>query len=974
MKGPRRLSIRRWARRIGACLALSAAALSAVAPAIADGTADEADLHFDLGVAAFGKGDYDSALVHFFHSNRLVPNRNVLYNIARTYEAMKRYTDAHRYYVDSGIGETDPKKKADVETAVARLAPNVAVLHVVTDPPGATLYIDRKDLGSRGIAPRLLALPAGKYKVIAELDGYEPATSEAVEVKTGKETKLSLALAKVVGTVHVAVTGGPSAAVRVDDEKASVACTAPCDLSLPPGRHELYFQAPGFEAAPRTVVVAARETANATAALVPLTGSIVVRADERDALVLVDGKRMGFTPVVLQGVAAGKRHLTLRLRGFSDYDADVDVRPNQQADLGEIALQPAREVNAVSRQTESVDDAPSSVTIIDGRELAAFGYPTIAEALRGVRGVSLSSDHVYSSVGIRGIGQPNDYGNRLLVLSDGQALNDNLLNSSYVGSDGRADLHDVERIEVVRGPGSLLYGAGAFSGLVNLVTRPREEGNKVEVGAGGYDNSVLHARAAVHYHFTKDAGAWASVSTARSEGYDLPVPALASHGITPVAHATDAFWSIGTAGRAYYKSLTAQWFFHSREQHIPVGAFATTFDSPKTQFTDRRFMTEVRFEPSLADNVQLLARAHANRYEFRSLYDFGTTTNAEEYTGTWFGGEARVVYNPLRWLRLTAGGEAQYHPEVTLLGSSTDSKVGSYLSEHAPYQFGAGYALIEGSPARWFRFSGGARVDVYSTFGPIVVPRAALIFKPTDSDVLKIMGGRAFRAPSIYEQVYNDGGISEVRAVDPSRGLTLGPESIYSGEIEYSHRFLEDWVALGAAHASFVEGIIMSVPDTPGSSLVRYANSASPALVAGGDVELRREWRRGFMLAASYGYQHTRLLDSTVKNPRFVNAPEHFASFRTVAPIIKELVSFGLRFTVEAPRRIREDSDDTTQPSLVADATVSGYVRDIGLRYVVGVYNIADRRYEVPVTDTFATRTLPQNGRTFLVDAIWAWP
>jgi outer membrane receptor for ferrienterochelin and colicins len=44
------------------------------------------------------------------------------------------------------------------------------------------------------------------------------------------------------------------------------------------------------------------------------------------------------------------------------------------------------------------------------------------------------------------------------------------------------------------------------------------------------------------------------------------------------------------------------------------------------------------------------------------------------------------------------------------------------------------------------------------------------------------------------------------------------------------------------------------------------------------------------------------------------------------------------------------------------------------VRYVLGVYNIADKRYEVPVTDNFVTRTLPQNGRTFRVDAVWAWP
>lgn len=955
----------------------TALAVSAAAPAAADGTADEADLQFRLGKEEYKKNNYDAALAHFFASNRLAPNRNVLFNIANTYEAEQRYADAHRYYVDAGQGETDEKKKADVASALAFLAPHVAVLDVVTDPPGATLYIGRKDLGSVGKSPRPLAIAPGKYKVVAELEGYEAVTSAEVDVLLGKQTRVSLSLTRIVGTVKVDVRGGPAAAVRVDDENGPVACSAPCDLTLAPGRHELHFAAEGFQAAPRLVLVEAKKTTSTTASLVPLTGTIVVQADERDAVVKVDGKPLGFTPAVLQGVPIGARNVEVELGGFRPYRATVQVASSKQVELTGVVLEPIRDVTAVSRAAENVDDAPSSVSIVDRRELDAFGYPTLAEALRGVRGVTLSNDHAYASAQVRGIGQPTDYGNRLLVMSDGQSLNDNLLSSSYIGADGRVDLHDVSRIEIVRGPGSLLYGTGAFSGVVNLVTRPTDGKNGVHGEMGVYDNKVVHGRAGFLYNFAPQRGMWGSVQVGSSEGFDAAIPLTGGAPDRPTTvHGVERFTSVGTQGRAYVGPLTAQWSYHQRDQNVPVGAYATVPGDRRTRIFDRRFMTELRYEPKINEKLQVFGRLHANHYSFQASYHFDEGDSAEDFRGTWFGAEARVAYNPAPWLRITAGGEAQIHAEATMTGAdvAADGSEEPYLDERRPFQFGAGYALIDGSPAPWVRFSAGARVDVYSTFGPIVVPRAALLFHPGKDHTLKLMGGRAFRAPSIYEQFYSDGGTTEVPAVDPARKLTLGPESVVSGEVEYSVRFLTDWVALAAFHTSYVEGIIVDVPDGPGSALFRYANSASPALVAGGEIELRREWRRGIMLSGSYGYQQARLLDATLKNPALVNAPEHLASARFVVPAIKDVASLGFRATLESPRRIDAATPDRTDFALVADATISGAFREVGVRYVVGLYNIADRKYQVPVAGDFASRTTPQNGRTFLLDLLWTWP
>ena len=81
-----------------------------------------------------------------------------------------------------------------------------------TDPPGATVYLDRKDLGPRGNSPRTLGLESGRRKVIVEKAGYEPAESEILELKTGKEVKVELKLKQILGTAKI--EGEPGAQIE----------------------------------------------------------------------------------------------------------------------------------------------------------------------------------------------------------------------------------------------------------------------------------------------------------------------------------------------------------------------------------------------------------------------------------------------------------------------------------------------------------------------------------------------------------------------------------------------------------------------------------------------------------------------------------------------------------------------------------------------------------------------------------------
>jgi outer membrane receptor for ferrienterochelin and colicins len=964
-------------RRSLVSLALVAALSATVAApdARADNNADEAELQFQLAAERYQAGDFRGALEHFLASNRLSPNRNVAFNIARSYAALRRFPEAYRYYLEALDGETNENTRRAVETAMNRITNEVSVVRVESDPAGASIFVDRRDLGARGTSPRVLAFAPGTVRILLDREGYESAQSEPLALEVGRTRTVRLSLRRIVGTLRVE---GPRGAIaHLDDENAPVQCALPCSLDAPPGAHTVWVTQQGFQSFSRSVTVLARQEVAVRAELQALTGSVIINASERDALVEVDGRPSGFTPAVVRDVAIGRRRVRISLAGYAPVEREIDVRYGQPTEISDVQLRSSGEVTAASRVAERIEDAPASVSVIDGRELRAFGYPTIVEALRGARGVAVHDDSAYASVGIRGLGILGNYGNRVLVLADGHPMNDDVIGSSYVGYDNRVDLDDVERIELVRGPGSVLYGTSAFSGVINLVSRGRSVPNRVHAQIGAMGEGVMRARAGFSLGFGRDAGVTASVGIARTDGADRTVQQL-DESATPArlverTARNNAAFTAGTFNaRAWWKDLSLQLFWSARDVSNNLGVYGTVFGDNNSHLVDARSFAEVRFEPRIGSIGRLFLRAHANLYQFRSAYTYEPNPTTEEYDSFWYGVEARAQFDIHRAFRLTAGGEFQHHPAVSFFALDRVTNVRS-VDVKSPLLVGAGYLLAEGDPVSWFRYSLGARVDVYNTFGASVNPRAAMIFRPAQAATLKVTGGQAFRAPSVYELYFNDGGLSQRSACDPT-GRTpcaLGPETIRSAEVEYSHRFLSEWVAVAAAHGSLTERVIVSEGAGTMTDPSVYRNAAAPILVVGGDVELRREWLGGWMLAVMYGYQRARQLDPSGEK-LVLNTSEHLASARAVAPIVPGLLQIATRLSLESPRPVRASALSMEQEfspwAVVGDVVASGRVERFGIRYSVGVYNVFDWRYSLPVNEVFAHRFAPQPGRTFMLN------
>ncbi len=984
--------------RLATTVVLACATLGSAPFARADDVADEADLQFRLAAEKYQAGDFRGALEHFLASNRLAPNRNVLFNIARCYEALREYPDAYRYYVRAAQGEVDPAAPGRIDEAMKRMVPNVAVLKIVTDPPGATLYLDRKDLGQRGAGPQTLGLAPGTYRVIAEAPGYEDATSSPTPVQAGVSTTVELKLSRVLGTVHVAGDEATGASIRVDSEEAPPSCIAPCDVELPPGRHTLYVSREGYKPFVTIVDVIAKRTVTTRPTVEAKTGSLIVSMEEPGATVEIDGFAREPTPALLT-LPVGRHEVRVTMRGFRPIARTVAIEANGETRLENLPLVALEEVEAASRARESVEDAPASVSVISSQELRGMAYPTVFQALQGVRGVYLSDDRGYDTAGFRGFGRPGDYGNRTLVLLNGQPMNDNWLWSSYIGYDLRTDLEDVQRIEVVRGPGSVLYGTGAVSGVINVVTRPHDAQTGYEVGASTADGTVARGRVRAAYDFGGGAGAWTSLQASHSSGNGYSLPEYASdpltHGNTPAS--ADRFNAATWTGQFWWKTLSVQWSVNTHDKHLPTGQFETILGDDRTRQRDTRAMVEAKWEPKITATLQSLTRAHASFYGydgyFASIPELGGLSH-ETFSGLWAGLEERVVFTPGKALRVTAGGELQDHFKADQFGASEyPAPTTPFLNDHHAFQIGAGYAVADFTPTHAVKVSAGGRYDGYSTFGGSFNPRVAVILRPYEGGNVKLLFGKAFRAPSVYELFFNEPGI---QLASPQ----LHPESMYSAEIEYSHRFAPTVVGLVSAYENVITDLIALAPaaiaDPTCPSCVQYTNTTTPVGSVGGEAELRKEWKDGWMASASYSFAHSvylrdgsfSSLASLARDPtrrEVPNAPEHLASVHGGAPILGRALVAMTRLSFTSGRYNVNDKQPTaanpeppqtmTTPAIVWDLVLSGQEPHFHIRYSLGIYNLFDWKYAVPVSAEFnqpngaALGTIIQNGRTAMAAA-----
>lgn len=258
-----------------------------------------------------------AALEQFFVANRLAPNPNIVFNIALCLDKLGRPEEAFVYYRQlARRPDLEAADRRRVRAALARLEPRIARLEVITEPAGAVIYIDRKALGRFGRSPRVVAVKPGQRRVLVEKQKYRPARATARVAKGAKQT-VRLRLERILATVQV-TTPSPGARVRVDDQTSESVGQTPVTLRLPPGPHTLFVEKPGHRASQRRIVLRAHEQRKLVVPLPrlpPPTGTLQVSSNVVGALVVLDGRSVGITPLLLRDVRAGEHRIKVHAKG-----------------------------------------------------------------------------------------------------------------------------------------------------------------------------------------------------------------------------------------------------------------------------------------------------------------------------------------------------------------------------------------------------------------------------------------------------------------------------------------------------------------------------------------------------------------------------------------------------------------------------------------------------------------------------------
>lgn len=623
-------------------------------------------------------------------------------------------------------------------------------------------------------------------------------------------------------------------------------------------------------------------------------------------------------------------------------------------------------VFSASKYEQKITEAPSAVSIVTAAEIRRYGYRTLAGLLRSLRSFHLSFERANELLGVRGFNRPGDSNSRVLLLVNGHRVNDNIFQAASVGTDFILDVDLIDRVEVVRGPSSSLYGTSAFFAVVNVITRRGRDLQGTEVAAEAGSHETWRGRLSYGERFAGGLEMLLSATSYESGGNDrLFFPEFDSpdtnDGIAEEME-RDEFHSL--FARFSLSDLTLEGAFIDREKRIPTAPFGTVFNDPRTGGESRQAYGRLGYEHRFARQLDVQASVSYNLFHSDGdfVYDFSEdatpffVVNRDEFRGEWWGGELQVSRRFLERHRLTLGGEFQnnlrqdlknFDLEVFLDSRNSSDNWGVYLQDEIRLRDN----LI---------FNLGVRHDHYDTFGGTTHPRLALIYTPLAKTTFKLLYGEAFRAPNAFEQHYHDGLATQKPNPD------LAPETISTYEL-VCEQYLGDHLRAVAAGFYYEIDDLINLTVDPTDGLLVFRN-LDRVEARGVELELEGKLKNGLEGRVSYTFQQAK---DRKTDMLLSNSPKHLAKLNLIAPLYRDKFLLGIEEQYTSSRRTV--TRDEAGGYAVTNLTLFGRNLYQGLRLSAGVYNLFDKKFSDPASLALRQETIEQDGRLFRFKLTYAF-
>ncbi len=481
-------------------------------------------------------------------------------------------------------------------------------------------------------------------------------------------------------------------------------------------------------------------------------------------------------------------------------------------------------VSSASKSAETVSVAPATSIVITAEELHSYGIHSVDQAINFLAyGMVAERRFQTAEVGARGVLLTSDFGSHVLLMVDGHVLNEQWGATAYFDRGTTIPLEIIDHIEVVLGPGSVLYGSNAMLGIVHVVTKRAKDYEGAHVVFEGEVPTTLRIAGGLGKEFEL-AGTRAEVVfeledyVQNGPTFDFGPQDVGPDAVTGEPRDFDpnpedrvypaGIWG-GRGDDAFYSHAPAA-YLKLRLGELQVAARAAmydrsypsdggNFDDPDSHEVDHWASVDVKYSAVLSAAFGLSTRLYGDIYQYDQYW---TSNGAEdclegqdagclwhlEGTARWIGLEPQLTFDWFEDQRATTligldGRIKHIDSSVDFIDNSTDESPGAIGAYEHTEEALAAYLQQTFWFTAWLGANAGARLDVDDRFGSHFSPRAALVTLPWQGGTLKGIYSEAFRAPTAFDIYYNDPD-GQVPG-----GSELEPETVRSIEASLEQRF-----------------------------------------------------------------------------------------------------------------------------------------------------------------------------------------